>query len=83
MVLRDRYCDYIPVYTEGSGDGYAMVRTTEFPSDTATSMRLPDPVSTFTVENWEVSKALEKINILLHPNMLFVQTQFYTHSFVI
>ena len=45
MEIRDRYCDHIPVYTDGSRDG-----ATVFSSNTVISMRLPDSASVFTAE---------------------------------
>ena len=41
MEIRDRYRDYIPVYTDGSRDGNAVACATVFPSNTVISMRLP------------------------------------------
>ena len=61
MEIRDRYRDYIPVYTDGSRDGNAMACATVFPSNTVISMRLPDSASVFTAEVWEIIKALEQI----------------------
>ena len=40
--LTDRYCDYIPVYTDGSRDGNYVACATVFPSNTIIFMRLPD-----------------------------------------
>ena len=61
MEIRDRYRDYIPVYTDGSRDGNYVACATVFPSDTTFSMRLPDSTSIFTAEIWAIIKALEKI----------------------
>ena len=61
MEIRDRYRDYIPVYTDGSRDGNAVACATVFPSSTVISMRLPDSASVFTDELWTIIKALEKI----------------------
>ena len=38
MEIRDRYCDYIPVYTDGSQEGISVACATDFPSDTVISM---------------------------------------------
>ena len=59
MKIRDRYRDYIPVYTDGSRDGNAVACSTVFPSNTVISMRLPDSASVFTAEVWAIIKALE------------------------
>ena len=69
MEIRDRYRDYIPVYTAGSRDGNAVACATFFLSNTAISMRLPDSASIFTAEVWTIIKALEQIT-------LFLQTHF-------
>ena len=61
MEIRDRYHDYIPVYTDGSRDGNAVACATVFPSNTVISMRLPDSASVFTAEVWAIIKALEQI----------------------
>ena len=61
MEIRDRYRDYIPVYTDGSRDGNAVACATVFPSNTVISMRLPDSASVFTAEVWAIIKALEQI----------------------
>ena len=61
MEIRDRYRDYIPVYTDGSRDGNAVACATVFPSNTVISMRLPDSASVFTAEVWTIIKALEQI----------------------
>ena len=63
MEIRDRYRDYIPVYTDGSRDGNAVACATVFPSNTVISMRLPDSASVFTAEVWAIIKALEQIKI--------------------
>ena len=57
---RDRYRDYIPVYTDGSRDGNAVACARVFPSNTVISMRLPDSASVFTAEVWANIKALEQ-----------------------
>ena len=61
MEIRDRYREYIPVYTDGSRDGNAVACATVFPSNTVISMRLPDSASIFTAEVWAIIKALEQI----------------------
>ena len=61
MEIRDRYRDYIPVYTDGSRDGNAVACATVFPSNTVISMILPDSASVFTAEVWAIIKALEQI----------------------
>ena len=61
MEIRDRYCDYIPVYTDGSQDGNAVACAIVFPSNTVISMRLPDSASVFSAEVWAIIKALEQI----------------------
>ena len=61
MEIRDRYRDYIPVYTDGSRDGNAVACATVFPPNTVISMRLPDSASVFTAEVWAIIKALEQI----------------------
>ena len=59
--IRDRYGDYIPVYTDGSRDGNYVVCATVFLSDTEFSMRLTESASTFTAEIWAIIKALDEI----------------------
>ena len=61
MEIRDRYRDYIPVYTDGSRDGKSVACVTVFASDTLISMRLPDSAFVFTAEVWAIIKALEQI----------------------
>ena len=61
MELRDRYRDYVPVYTEGSWNGNYVACATVFLSDTVISKRLNDSVSIFTAGIWAVIKALEQI----------------------
>ena len=57
---RDRYRDYIPVYTDGSRDKNVVACVTVFPSNTVISMRLPDSASVLTAEIWAIIKALEE-----------------------
>ena len=59
MEIRDRYRDYIPVYTDGSRDGNSVACATVVPSNSTFSMRLPDSASIFTAEIWAIIKALE------------------------
>ena len=61
LEIRDKYRDYIPVYTDGSRDGNSVACATVFPSDTELSMRLPDSASIFTAEIWAIITALEEI----------------------
>ena len=61
MEIRDRYRDYIPVYTDGSQDGNSAACTTVFPSNTVVSMRLSDSASIFTAEIWAIIKDIEEI----------------------
>ena len=61
LQIRDRYHDYIPVYTDGSRDGNSVACATVFPSDTTFSMRLPDSASIFTAEIWAINTDLEGI----------------------
>ena len=61
MEIRDRYCDYILVYTDGSRDGNAVACATVFPSNTVISMRVPHSASVFTAEVWAIIKALDQI----------------------
>ena len=53
MEIRDRYRDYIPVYTDRSRDGNSVA------SDSTFSMRLPDSAFIFTAEIWTIIKTLE------------------------
>ena len=77
MEIRDRHSDYIPVYTDGSRDGRFVACATVFQTDTVISMRFHDSASIFTAEVWANIKALEKIKIQLHPNILV-----FRHTFV-
>ena len=61
LEIRDRYRDYIHVYTDESRDGNSVACATVFPSDSTFSMRLPDSESIFTAEIWTIIKALEKV----------------------
>ena len=61
MEIQDRYCDYIPVYSDGSRDGNAVACAKFFPSNTVISMRLSESASVFTAEVWAIIKALEQI----------------------
>ena len=59
--IRDRYRDYIPVFTDCSRNGNSVACATVLPSDTVTSMRLPDSASIFTSDVYVINKALEQI----------------------
>ena len=61
MEIRERYRDYILVYTDSSRDGKAVACATVYPSNTIISMTLSDLASIFTVEIWAIIKALEEI----------------------
>ena len=61
MEIRDRYRDYILVYTDGSQDGNYVACATVFPSDTKFSMRLPDSASIFTADIWAIIKGLDEM----------------------
>ena len=62
MEIRDRYCDYIPNYTDGSQEGISVACATVFPSDTVISMSCLIQHGLFTAETWEIIKSLEQIN---------------------
>ena len=76
MEIRDRYGDYIPVYTGGSRDGNYVACATVFPSDTIISIILPDSAFIFTVEVWAISKALEQIKDSVASKYIILQTHF-------
>ena len=61
MKIRDRYGDYIPVYTDGTRDGYFVACAMVFPSATVISMRLSDSASVLTAEIWTIIKVLEQM----------------------
>ena len=61
LEIRDRYSDYIPVYTDGSQDRNSVACATVFPSYTEFSIRLPDSASIFTAEIWAIIKALDEM----------------------
>ena len=63
MEIQDRYRDHIPVYTDGSRDGNAVVCATVFPSNTVISMILPETASVFTAEVWAIIIFLEQIKM--------------------
>ena len=77
MEIRDRYRDYIPVYTDGSRDGNAVA----CPSNTVISMRLPDSASVFTAEVWAIIKALEQIKDSIASKHCFYRLTFVSPSF--
>ena len=58
MEYRDRYRDYIPLYTDGSRDGSSVACATVFPPDTVIPMRLSDSASIFTADVCAIMKAL-------------------------
>ena len=68
LEIRDRYRDYIPVYTDGTRVGNYMACATIFPPDTDFSMRLPDSAYIFTAEMWAIVKALDESKTHLHPS---------------
>ena len=61
MEIRDRYRDYIPLYTEGSRHGNSVACAAISLSNTVVSMRFPDSASVVTAETWAVIKALDEI----------------------
>ena len=63
MEIRDRYRDYILVYTDGSWDSNAVASATVFPSN-CVSIRLPDSPSVFSAEVWPIIKASDEIETL-------------------
>ena len=70
LQIRDKYGDYIPVYTDGSRDGNSVACDTVFPSDTELFMRLPDSAFIFTTEIWAIITALwKKLKMHLNPNL--------------
>ena len=76
MEIRQRYRDYIPVYTDGSQDGNSVACATVFQSNTIISMRLPDSASIFTAEIWAVIKALECFENSVATKYIVLQTHF-------
>ena len=70
MEIRNRYRDYIPVYTDGSRDENYVACVTVFPSDIVIFMRLPDSASIFTAEVWAIIKALEQIKDSIASNYI-------------
>ena len=52
MEIRDRYCDYIPVYADSSWDGDSVACATVFSSDIVIFMRLSDSACIFAAETW-------------------------------
>ena len=61
MEIRDRYRDYIPVYTDGSRNENYVACAAVFASNTIICMRLPDSAFVFTAEIWAIIKTLEEI----------------------
>ena len=74
--IRDRYGDYIPVYTDGSRNGHYVACATFLQSDTVISMRLSDSTSILTANIGQSLKPWNKLKIRLQPNILFLQTHF-------
>ena len=74
MKIWDRYCDYIPVYTDGLWVGLWV-------SHTIISMRLPDLASIFTAEVWAISKALEQFKDFL--TLTFVSPSYEAGTFLL
>ena len=58
MEIRDKYRDYILIYSDRTPDGNSVACATDF-NRTQVSMRFPDSASIFTDEVWTVIKALE------------------------
>ena len=52
LEIRDRYHDYVPVYTDRSREGNYAACATVFPPDTEFSMMLHDLAFIFTAEIW-------------------------------
>ena len=50
MEIRDRYTDYLRVYTHGSRNGNYVACATVFPAYTVISMILPNAAYTFIAE---------------------------------
>ena len=78
MKLKERYSDYIPVYTDSSRDGNSVACATVYPSNTVISMKFPDSASIFTAEIWAIIKAMEGIKNSVASKYIV----FYTHFHV-
>ena len=77
LEIRDRYRDYIPVYTDGSRDGNSVACATVFSSNTEFSLRLPDSASIFTAEIWAIIKALDEMkNASASKFIIYLLTHF-------
>ena len=73
--IQDRYCDYIPVCTDGSREGNYVPCGTVFPSNTVISIRLLDSASIFNAEILTIVKALEeKINSVAFKYIVFTDS---------
>ena len=75
LEIRDKYRDYIPIYTHRSRDGNSVACAMVLPSDTKLSMRLPDSASIFTAEIWAIITALEEIKNASESKFII-----FTHS---
>ena len=53
-----------------------MACVTVFPLNAVISTRLPDSVPIFTAEIWKSLKPWNKLKILKHPNIIFLQAHF-------
>ena len=60
LQLKNKFCDFIQIYTDGSRDGNVIVSDTMFPSETI-SKRIHSPGSIFTAEAQAIIDALDKI----------------------
>ena len=61
MEIRDRYCDYIPVNTDGLRHGNFVACATAFPSNTVLSMILHDSASILKLKSGQSLKPWEQI----------------------
>ena len=84
LEIRDRYRDYIPVYTDGSRNGNYVACAIVFPSDTEFSMSLPNSAFIFTAEILAIIKALDEIKntsestfIIFTDSLLCLQAVLY------
>ena len=71
LEIRDRLCDYIPVYIDRSWDGNSV------------AMRLPDSASIFTAKIWAIIKALEEIKNASASKLIIFTLTFMSPSFVV
>ena len=72
MEIRDRYRDYIPVYTDGSRDGNDVACASFSIKHRDCLTRHPYLLLKFG----QLLKPWSKLKSLLHPNTLFLQTHF-------